>query len=207
MNTFGEVVKYCLSMNIIQEIKGFVSYLIEIGKSWFTIVFFALDCIGFIGIYLLPPTAWIESLVSIFTIFIISSLLFSAYRLHQKNIGDKEVDAFVVNYLAVQRGFRVLEVFNASSFDIGDIKIKIKWKQSEEEFERQVESEVVEPNSKLVTTSTFPLSVLESKKKIWVMHIPHLDEGSVLNVNIFGKNLERNLIITFQKDIIIPKIT
>jgi|GEM_PF-4289130 len=184
-----------------EKIKKFISYVISVGKSWLNIVFLALDLLSLLAVYFNPTFTFLPV---IFTLFLFVSFAYSSFLYFENAIG--EAISIIVKHIQVQRSYRVLEIYNSSPYDIGDIEIKIEWEQSEGSQSRNLEGAVTDVNVNLVMTSPSPLTVLKSKEKVWANNVPHNSIDGKMRVIIKGTRLDIDKPFDFEKEIQIPKV-
>jgi hypothetical protein len=184
-----------------ERIKKFLKYIYEVGKSWINIVFFVLDILSLIAIYINPS---LTILPIIFTMFLLVSFMYSAYLHYEKAIGDS-ID-IVIKHKPVQRIYRVLEIYNSSEYDIGDIEIRVEWKQREGPMSRNLGDSVIDANVNLVKASASTLSVLKSKEKVWATNVPHHSLDGKMDVYITGVRLDIDKPFNFEKQIDVPQV-
>ncbi|MDD4381837.1 MAG: hypothetical protein PHE21_00620 [Candidatus Dojkabacteria bacterium] len=184
-----------------EKFKKFVSYVNSVGKSWLNIVFFVLDLLSFLAIYFNPSLTYLPIL---FTLFLLVSFAYSSFLYFEKTVGEEV--SIIVKHKPVQRIYRVLEIYNASTYDIGDIEIRVEWEQSEGSQFRNLEDAVVDVNAEIVKVSPSQLSVLKSKEKVWAVNVPHHSTDGKMNVVIKGLRLDIGKPFIFEKEIEVPKV-
>jgi hypothetical protein len=138
-------------------------------------------------------------------LFLLISFAYSSFLYFENAIG--EAISIIVKHIQVQRIYRVLEIYNSSPYDIGDIEIKVEWEQSEGSQSRNLEDAVTDVNVNLVMTSPSPLTVLKSKEKVWAVNVPHHSMDGKMRVIIKGTRLDIDKPFDFEKEIQIPKVT
>ncbi|MHC1716796.1 MAG: hypothetical protein AB9915_02870 [Candidatus Dojkabacteria bacterium] len=183
------------------KLKSFFEYIKAIILQWFNILFVVLDILSLIAIYIYPTIAYLPK---VFTGLLFLSLLVSCFLHYEKTIKGETI--LVIDHKKIQRSYQVLEVYNASNFDISDIKIKAFWKQSDGEQERNLELETLPSGSNILKDSPEKLTVLQSKQKIWSVNTPYHSFDGKLKVGITGIRLDNNKKIIFVQTISIPEV-
>lgn len=183
-----------------EKLRRFISYVCAVGKSWFNIVFLALDILSLVAIYINPTFTYLPIL---FTFFLFVSFAYSSFLYYENAIGESI--SIVLKHKEVQRIYRVLEIYNPNSYDISDIEIKAEWKQLEGLQSRNLEDTVTDVNVDIAITSPSSLTVLGSREKIWATEVPHYSKDGKMTVTIQGTRLDTIKPFYYQEVIRIPK--